>query len=166
MSAEPLDVAPLDLAPAPSPGEAEPPPRRETIWLFSKEQHGRLSENFSLREFHCGCQERGCHFTLVHAKLVETLQTLRMMLARPLILTSGFRCRNHNQRVGGRLRSFHLQGLAADIACHDYGELAELAEAARRVPAVGAIGSYAAKGYLHLDLRRRAAGGAIVEWSL
>jgi uncharacterized protein YcbK (DUF882 family) len=88
------------------------------------------------------------------------------MLARPLILSSGFRCKTHNQRVGGRPRSFHLRGMAADILCAGYGEVSELAEAARRIPAVGAIGSYPAKGYVHLDLRRRAANGGIVEWSL
>jgi uncharacterized protein YcbK (DUF882 family) len=136
------------------------------VWLFPKEQEGRLSANFALRELRCGCPERSCHHTLVHPKLVETLQTLREILARPLVLTSGFRCKTHNERVGGRLRSFHTQGMAADIACPSYEDLAELAETARRVPAVGAIGSYPAKGYLHLDIRRRAANGGIVEWSL
>ena len=164
MSAEPLIAA---LEPAPEiPPEGSGPAPRETVWVFAKEREGRLSANFSLREFRCGCQERGCHLTLVHPKLVETLQTLREIVARPLVLTSGYRCIAHNRNIGGRWRSFHTQGMAADLRCHGYAELTELAEAARRIPAVGGLGSYPAKGYLHLDLRRRAAGGGFVEWSL
>lgn len=161
MSAEPLIAAPA----VPPVAEAGPP-RRETLWLFAKEQEGRLSGNFALGEFRCTCRERGCHYTLIHPRLVETLQTLREMLARPLVLTSGFRCIAHNRNVGGRLRSFHTRGMAADIRCGGLAELEELTEAARRIPAVGGLGSYPAKGFLHLDLRPRAAGGGIVEWSL
>lgn len=159
MTAEPLRSdweANLESGPA--------SPLRERVWLFAKEREGRLSANFSLREFRCGCSEPHCHFTLIDPRLVETLQTIREIAARPVILTSGYRCAAHNQRVGGRLRSFHTQGMAADVRCRSHEEFEEIESAARRIPAVGAIGSYPAQGYLHLDLRRRAPNAALVEW--
>jgi hypothetical protein len=161
----------MNLAPATAlPPELNPPPLtgsapRELLWLFPKLSDTRFTANFTLREFHCRCQHSECYSTLVHPRLVDTLQTLRELVARPLVITSGFRCRLHNDRVGGRPRSFHLQGMAADIACPDSVPREELLEAARRVPAVGGLGSYPGQGYVHLDVRRRAAGAAIVEWS-
>jgi uncharacterized protein YcbK (DUF882 family) len=37
------------------------------------------------------------------------------MLGRPMVLTSGYRCRKHNAAVGGAANSLHCLGLAADI---------------------------------------------------
>ena len=34
----------------------------------------------------------------------------------PFVITSGFRTVEHNEKVGGRVGSSHLKGLAADIA--------------------------------------------------
>lgn len=160
MSAEPLrtdgDAAPGELA----------SPPRERVWLFAKEREGRLSGDFVLREFRCHCAEAHCHQTLIDPRLVDTLQTIRNLVARPVLLGSGYRCPTHNRRVGGRTRSYHTQGMAADIRCHSRQEFDEIEAAARRIPSVGAIGCYPAQGYLHLDLRRRAADGSLVEWSV
>jgi hypothetical protein len=138
---------------------------RELLWLFPKQGDTRLTANFSLREFHCGCQNGDCYSTLLHPRLLDTLQTLRDVLARPVVITSGYRCRSHNDRTGGRPRSFHLRGMAADIACSGLARIEELLEAARRIPGVGGLGSYPGKGYVHLDIRRRGADAPIVEWS-
>jgi len=151
--------------PGPNPPPQTVSAQREVIWLFPKQSDTRLTANFTLREFHCGCRDSECFSTLLHPRLIDTLQTLRELAARPLVITSGFRCRLHNDRTGGRPRSFHVQGMAADIACAASGQREELLEAARRVPAVGGLGSYPGKGCVHLDIRRRAAGAAIVEWS-
>jgi len=159
-----MSVEPLRTDQEPASGLDAASPFRERVWLFGKEREGRLSANFSLRELRCRCADPHCHFTLVDPRLVETLQTLREIVARPVLLASGYRCASHNQRVGGRLRSFHTQGMAADIRCRTHEEFEEIEAAARRIPAVGAIGSYPAQGYLHLDLRRRAADAAVVEW--
>lgn len=37
----------------------------------------------------------------------------------PFKITSGYRTPAHNAKVGGRLGSSHLKGLAVDIACSD-----------------------------------------------
>lgn len=49
-------------------------------------------------------------------KLLTNLQTLRDALARPLVITSGFRCEKHNREIEGASRSRHLTGQAVDIA--------------------------------------------------
>ena len=43
------------------------------------------------------------------------LQPLRDMLAAPVIITSGYRCRDLNREVGGSDTSWHLTGCAADF---------------------------------------------------
>lgn len=73
---------------------------------------GDLSPNFDTREFrcrHCGAL-RG-----PDVSLVATLQRMRTAKKRPLIVVSGYRCPEHNARVGGASRSRHLYGDAADV---------------------------------------------------
>ncbi|MDH4225322.1 MAG: hypothetical protein OEW12_06725, partial [Deltaproteobacteria bacterium] len=70
-------ISQSETAPMAQPPFLEGGSRRETVWLFSKGDDLPLSRNFSSGEFACHCGDRGCHMTLIHPKLVETLQTLR-----------------------------------------------------------------------------------------
>jgi uncharacterized protein YcbK (DUF882 family) len=36
-------------------------------------------------------------------------------LGQPIRVTSGFRSKEHNKKIGGALNSFHVLGMAADI---------------------------------------------------
>ena len=45
----------------------------------------------------------------------EVLQPLRDFYKRPIVVSSGFRCKTLNRVVGGSLSSQHLKGEAADI---------------------------------------------------
>ena len=47
--------------------------------------------------------------------MVQALQELRDLAARPVRITSWYRCPDHNQSKGGQHRSQHLLGNAADI---------------------------------------------------
>ena len=138
---------------------------RQMVWQLSKTTNDALSANFNATEFRCRCNAQRCHTTLVHPRLVEVLQTLRDRLGKPLILTSGFRCVNYNRTVGGRARSFHTRGMAADIVCQTPETLKELAACAKELLAVGAIGQYAARSFIHIDVRPRKTGGQIETWS-
>ena len=40
-----------------------------------------------------------------------------LLINKPLVNNSGFRCQAHNAAVGGGAQSAHLTGEAADIAC-------------------------------------------------
>ena len=48
-------------------------------------------------------------------KLANQLQALRNKIGKPIHITSGYRCEEYNERVGGATRSQHLIGKAADI---------------------------------------------------
>ena len=71
-----------------------------------------ISKNFKREEFACKC---GCGFDTVDVKLMEVLQWLRYVLDAPITITSGCRCSDHNNKIGGSKLSQHKLGRAADI---------------------------------------------------
>jgi len=50
---------------------------------------------------------------------LEKLDLAREMAGVPFRITSGYRCKKHNEAVGGRPNSAHTRGFAADIAATD-----------------------------------------------
>lgn len=72
-----------------------------------------LTPHFLLSEFRCPCC--GKYDLPPLQELAEQLELVRPDVG-PLRILSGFRCPKHNAAIKGRKRSFHLLGLAADIA--------------------------------------------------
>lgn len=74
------------------------------------------TDHFAASEFSCRC---GCDTpdsAIVNLwPLASQLEKLRVRLARPVLVTSGYRCISHNYAVGGASRSYHMSGMAADI---------------------------------------------------
>lgn len=55
-------------------------------------------------------------------KTANLLEVIRTLLGnKPIYVSSGYRCAQLNQLVGGSRSSSHLQGLAADFVCPGYG---------------------------------------------
>jgi len=82
----------------------------------------QITQNFNLKEFECPC----CGLVMIDKRLVDYLQAIRNEYGAPIITSSGYRCQQHNLYVGGKERSDHLYGLAADITTekiHGYNEL-------------------------------------------
>lgn len=109
---------------------------------------GDLTKNFSRYEFecpHCGKND-------ISKLLVSQLQMLRDKFKKPIIVTSGVRCEEHNRDVGGVLDSKHLTGEAADIVIRDVAP-EEIAREAVKIPDFrrGGIGVY--NTFIHLDVR-------------
>lgn len=78
----------------------------------------RLSPNFVVSEFRCKCGK--AHSTLISTELVNGLQQLVDVLgASKAIITSGYRCSNHDKAVGGNGYGMHTRGLAADVIFYD-----------------------------------------------
>jgi len=77
----------------------------------------KLSENFRVREFICPC----CGKEGIKDDVVFHLQMAHDLLPvhRVMIITSGYRCEEHNKEVGGVEDSAHKKGLAVDIKCED-----------------------------------------------
>lgn len=56
----------------------------------------------------------------IKALVLNVLDPLRTMIARPIIITSGYRSQRVNELVGGSKTSQHLLGKAADIHVQGY----------------------------------------------
>lgn len=69
--------------------------------------------HFERNEFACKC---GCGFDNINLKLPQILENIRSHFGgRPVIITSGCRCANHNAEVGGVQGSRHVLGKAVDF---------------------------------------------------
>ena len=113
----------------------------------------RITRNFTYGEFRCP----HCGENRIDIGLVERLQEARNFSNTigsgiAYHINSGFRCPIHNEAVGGKANSAHLEGLAADIRvegtydrmCIIYG----LVKAG-----FTRVGDYAT--FFHVDMRSR-----------
>ena len=109
---------------------------------------GDLSQNFSRKEFACGCH---CGHDTVDAELIKVLENLRLRFNKPIIINSGTRCANHNQDIDGAIRSQHLKGKACDFIIRDIHTNEVLSFLNSVYPNKYGIGFY--KSWIHLDVR-------------
>lgn len=115
----------------------------------------KLSDNFTSAEVACPC----CGIYHVDMRLINALEELRAKVNKPLKILSGYRCVNHNKKVGGAQASEHVLGTAADVALPKGMSLKAFFQAAEAVPAFasGGIGVYPDEAFLHVDIRAKKA---------
>lgn len=98
----------------------------------------KLSPNFSLSEFtvsqegaRAGLRNEPLAGHVANLKRVAgVLEQVRALLGdHRIIISSGFRSPAINALVKGALNSAHIQGLAADFICPQYGTPAEICQA-------------------------------------
>lgn len=106
----------------------------------------RLSDHFDSSEFDCHCC--GVGGEVMDPLLIELLEKVRAHFGQPVAVTSGFRCRDYNDAVGGRMKSQHLLGKAADIQVRGVpsAEVQKYLEGHE-----GGVGSY--DKFTHVDVR-------------
>ena len=99
----------------------------------------QLSEHISTDEYKCHCcgklppQFRDNDGILpCYRTLFDTFEAIRAMWQKPLIVTSGYRCPEHNAAVGGAALSPHVFGLAMDLKVESFDEARLLAYAAKQ----------------------------------
>lgn len=98
-----------------------------------------LTEHFTLEEFvHSGkarvlsiANDPPVGMVETMRKTCEGLERIRLLLGAPIIITSGYRCPELNEAVGGSKFSQHMAGEAADIICPDFGSVHQVALAIR-----------------------------------
>ena len=97
----------------------------------------QITEHFSLEELIASevAARKGIDNT-PSADIVANLRTLaaglervRVVLDKPIHVTSGYRCPALNEEIGGAHDSMHMQGLAADILCPRFGGPLEVCRA-------------------------------------
>lgn len=101
-------------------------------------------------KFACKCGKPGCDAVPVTEHLVACFEKLEALWKRPLAVTSGSRCEQHNQYVGGTQHSQHLLGRAIDLWMPDRGTAIAIATLARKV---GFMGIGVGEHLLHIDVR-------------
>ena len=133
----------------------------------SKPQRARLSKNFFVDEFNCGCGQ--CAYSdpkiapwdILELKFMQKLQDVRDDLGIAMTVNSGARCVDYNQHVGGAAYSGHIVGIdrpckAADIGTHDMTP-AQRHDLLRLAMKHGFRGIGIARNFIHLDTKVRKA---------
>lgn len=116
---------------------------------------------FTIREFFHGCtsteilnvigNKQFCDNLL---SLGNSLDRLRSMVNKPIIINSGFRDTEHNKKVGGVTNSQHLSMEAVDITIKDYPliQVESIIETYFRHE-FGQVLIYDKRNFIHLALR-------------
>lgn len=107
-----------------------------------------VSTHFKRSEFACRC---GCGFDEIEQDLVDVVEDVRCHFDASTFIDSGCRCEKHNQAVGGKPKSQHRLGKAADIKVKGVApkEVADYLES--KYPNKFGIGRY--KTFTHIDVR-------------
>lgn len=115
-----------------------------------------IESKFTTGEFKCKCD---CGFgefpEHIDEKLINRLNMMRMLFDEPMVVTSGARCKDYNDEIGGKPHSAHLphvltgQCRAVDIKVSNSVDRAILLDLAARV-GFKRIGI--AKDFLHFDV--------------
>ncbi|MEP3233678.1 MAG: D-Ala-D-Ala carboxypeptidase family metallohydrolase [Hyphomicrobiales bacterium] len=84
-------------------------------------------------------------------RLRNVLNKVRARYGTTAIVSSGFRSKRHNRRVGGARRSMHVQCKAADIRVPGVNKY-KLARFLKTIPSVGGVGTYGCNGSVHVDV--------------
>lgn len=110
---------------------------------------GRYAPYFSELEFDC----KHCGKNEMQPEFMDALLRLRVAFNRPMIISSGYRCPDHNDRVSSSgIAGPHTTGLAADV--HVTGTearlLLELADEFHRI-GVNQRGAHSGR-FIHLDI--------------
>lgn len=115
----------------------------------------RLTAHFTSEEFRCHDGTPAPHHSLGQLRSLcrDFLEPLRDEYG-PVTIVSGYRTPEHNRRVGGAPRSYHVyqderQGVAADVRCKGGTPRSWYRTLDRLSP--GGLGSYIA--HVHVDNR-------------
>lgn len=126
------------------------------------------SAHFSWREFACKNWQRTAYPADWREDrgrpLAAELETIRDMLVRrlgrdvPLSLTSVYRTEAYNAEVGGRPKSQHIEGRAADVGCPFGCPFSTFREIVLNAAQTGGsriryVKVYPHQGFIHLDIR-------------
>lgn len=109
---------------------------------------GDISEHFDRREFVCKC---GCGKDTVDAELITVLERARDYFGTGVTITSGNRCSDYNEEVGGFPGSRHLTSKAADILVTGVSPAAVSEFLRYEYPDRYGIGT--ANNFTHIDVR-------------
>lgn len=74
-----------------------------------------INEYFKYSEFDCKCGKCQRPEEVPSPELIDILTKIRKHYNQPVIINSGYRCKDHNKKVGGSAKSQHFKGSAVDF---------------------------------------------------
>ncbi len=107
------------------------------------------SKHFQFKEFGCRC----CGESKVARELLVLLELVRLKFGKAVIITSGYRCKNHNDNVGSNDRSQHRLGTACDIVIKGVSPKVVYEYLNTTFPDHYGFGLYVKSGFVHIDVR-------------
>lgn len=116
--------------------------------IYRKGTRVKTSINFFLSEFQCKCNS--CDFVMLQVELLMAIQSARSELGKPIIINSGYRCKQHNKEIGGVENSNHIFGDAVDVALPEVGKDELIAILKKHFKYVKI---YEGKNFVHCDNR-------------
>lgn len=121
------------------------------IATYSKKRDGEklLAEDFKVKEFACN---DGSDEILIDSDLVKTLQKVRDWAGTPVSITSGYRTKSYNAKVGGASNSYHTKGQACDIVVS--GKTSTQVAAFLETIGSKGIMDYQTQAFTHVDTRQ------------
>lgn len=119
--------------------------KAKSVWLTSA---GKPS-NFKCEETACKC---GCGKNEMQQDIIDVAQAIREAVGKPLKVTSGYRCKEHNKKIGGSSTSYHLKGEGIDLVCPSLSGK-ELFAVADKVEGADGLIWYEGQRNIHVDTR-------------
>ena len=80
-----------------------------------------------------------CAYHLLHVLVDQLLDPIREAWGEPIVVSSGYRCKELNELVGGAKHSHHLIGCAADLICGNRADHRKLFRLIQRMQQEGRI---------------------------
>jgi len=111
----------------------------------------RATRNFSESEFNCKCSK--CNSVTPHEMKDTAMlgaQYIRDAIGRAVIITSGYRCKDHPVEAAKKTPGQHNKGLALDFKVSNGAEAFEIIKAAIEI---GCNGFAYGNGFVHIDWR-------------
>ena len=105
------------------------------------------TQHFKAQELAC----KHCGEVKANQHLIAVLELLRLKFGKPVVITSGYRCAEHNSNVGGAPKSKHVEGIAADIKINGISPGVIFDYLDGTFPNCYGIGLYS--GWVHIDVR-------------
>lgn len=121
----------------------------------------KANKYFVEKEFACKC---GCS-TMPQGQpndeLIDILCEIREHFGKPLIIKSGYRCKSHNEKVGGAKNSRHVVGDAVDFTIKDTQTRQVFDYVVSKYENYGIarkiLADYPFRGFVHFDTRGKKA---------
>lgn len=117
-------------------------------YILDTDGNENLGRWFKVKEFAC---KDGSPVVFIDEYLWTTLSILRTKIGKPIIITSGYRTPEWNEKCGGAKYSYHMRGMAADIRVNGMSAK-ELANKLNEIVPDG-CGIITYKSWVHFDVR-------------